>query len=47
MSDRVGIWLALLAAGLIGVDLLVTGGAGVMFLARRLDSQIAAIAFWR
>jgi len=47
VSDRLGYWLALGLAAMVAADLLLTGGEGVMFLARKLDTQIAALAFWR
>lgn len=47
MSDRVGNWLSIGVAVIVAVDLIVTGGEGTLFLARKLDAQIAALAFWR
>lgn len=47
MSDRLGIWLSIGAVAIVAVDLIVTGGEGTLFLARKLDAQIAALAFWR
>ena len=47
MSDRLGIWLSIGVAVIVAADLIATGGEGTLFLARKLDAQIAALAFWR
>jgi hypothetical protein len=47
MSDRVGNWLSIGVAVIVAADLIATGGEGTLFLARKLDAQIAALAFWR
>ncbi|MFZ9949668.1 MAG: glyceraldehyde-3-phosphate dehydrogenase [Gemmobacter sp.] len=47
MSDRLGIWLSIGAVAIVAVGVIVTGGEGTLFLARKLDAQIAALAFWR
>jgi len=47
MTNSIAIGLGLLILGGIGVDAFLTGGEGLLFLARRGLDLIEWIAFWR
>lgn len=47
MTDRLALMLALLIALGIGADVLLTGGATLLFLARKFIVLLDAVQFWR
>jgi hypothetical protein len=47
MTDRIALGLALLLAALIGADLSLNGGAGLLFLARKFIDLMEWVEFWR
>lgn len=47
MTDRLALILALLIALAIGADLLLTGGATLLFLARKFVVLLDWVQFWR
>ena len=47
MTNSIAIGLGLLIHGGIGVDAFLTGGEGLMFLARKGLDLLEWIAFWR
>ena len=47
MTNSIAIGLGLLILGGIGVDAFLTGGEGLMFLARKGLDLLEWIAFWR
>lgn len=47
MTNRIAIWLGLVVVALLIADRLWLGGAGLLFLARKFDSLIEWLAFWR
>lgn len=47
MTDKIALYVGLLIAALIGIDLIFMGGANLYFLARKGMEFIEWIAFWR
>ena len=47
MTDRIALWLAAVLIGLIGADFVFTGGASLLFLARKFLDLMDWVAFWR
>lgn len=47
MTNQIAIGLGLLILTLLGLDLALQGGAGSVFLFRKLLELIQLIAFWR
>lgn len=47
MDTRVSVFLAAALAVAIGADLLLTGGEGLLFMARKFLHLLDWVAFWR
>ena len=47
MTDRIALALALLIAAGIAADWLLTGGATLLFLARKFFTLLDWVEFWR
>ncbi|HSF65580.1 MAG TPA: hypothetical protein VLA78_14410 [Paracoccaceae bacterium] len=47
MTDRIALGLGLGLLALIAGDLVLNGGAGLMFLLRRLFELVEYLSFWR
>jgi hypothetical protein len=47
VTNRIALVLALALAGAVVVDLTLTGGAALLFLARRFVVLVEWVAFWR
>ena len=47
LTDRIALWLAAVLILLIGADFLITGGATLLFLARKFLDLMDWVAFWR
>ena len=47
MTDRIALGLALLLAAGIGADLWLSGGEGLVFLARKFLDLMEWVEFWR
>lgn len=47
MTNRIALILGALLLGLIAADLVLNGGAALLFLARRLHALLDWMAFWR
>ncbi len=47
MTDRIALYLGLVLAGLIAVDLVLNGGEILLFLARKFINLMDWVEFWR
>ena len=47
MTDRIALWLAAVTILLVGADFVITGGASLLFLARKFLDLMDWVAFWR
>jgi hypothetical protein len=47
MTNTIALFLGIVLAALIGLDLLVTDGASLLFLARKFVGLVDAVAFWQ
>jgi len=47
MTDKLAVWLGLLIAAAILGDMLLNGGAALLFLLRKFAVFIEYLSFWR